>query len=190
MKGQLSQTVAYRRNTRLQSYIYTELYLRLNCRSTCRWWSGLCCSGHFGWTRIDLCKQQAAVSESVQVLSHTRFSLCPFLSCAQTGRVAFLLGTPAFSYLCYQAHDRLQTSAVVHALGKGSWFVSGCSRNRASVRSEHLATGVVVMDWWHVQVLLCSQANVYGIWLYHSWTAQFNVSNLGFIVAPPHLSLN
>lgn len=44
-------------------------------------------------------------------------------SCAQSGRAAVLLGVPALSCLGYEAYHRVQSSALVHALGKGSLFV-------------------------------------------------------------------
>lgn len=47
--------------------------------------------------------------------------LCHFLYRAQGGRAALLLCVPALSCLAYKAYRRVQSSAVVHALEKGSW---------------------------------------------------------------------
>lgn len=48
------------------------------------------------------------------------FFVCHFLSCVQSGGAAFLLGLPTLSWLGYEAYHRVQSSAVVLALEKGS----------------------------------------------------------------------
>lgn len=46
--------------------------------------------------------------------------ICHFLSCVQSGGSAFLLGLPTLSWLGSEAYHRVQSSAVVLALEKGS----------------------------------------------------------------------
>lgn len=46
--------------------------------------------------------------------------ICHFLSCVQSGGAAFLLGLPTLSWLGSEAYHRVQSSAVVLALEKGS----------------------------------------------------------------------
>lgn len=95
-------------------------------------------------------RQQPGMTLNSAAVAHIHVSS---FSCAQSGRAAVLLGLPTLSCLGYEAYHWVQSSAVVHALQKGSLFTTGCS----ALENHHPL--IYVHSKCHFLVSGCSQVN-------------------------------